>query len=243
MELPRTGSTAISRELIDYYDGDTFLRKHSYYQEFLDAASDEQINYRLIVGLRNPLDDAVSQYFKYKTDHKVRFSKPEEREYMSRRHMERYRFIAENNADFPTYFKKFYRYPYDNATSTIDDRIDFLIRFENLQEDFSSMLKGIGASQIRPLPLANKTAERVHFLTYYADKIIPRAIWIFWPYMKKWGYDLPEAWTTYKKPVLSSVLFSCLAGIRKVYWRHIRKNDNAVGKIFRKFFLDYNQAK
>jgi len=72
---------------------------------------------------------------------------------------------------------------------------------------------------------------------------IPPAIWIFWPYMKKWGYGLPEAWAAYKKPFLSSVLFSGLTGIRKVYLRHIRKTDNAVGKIFRNFFLDYNQAK
>ena len=38
LELPRTGSTAISKELRDHYDGKRILRKHSLYHEFKKIA-------------------------------------------------------------------------------------------------------------------------------------------------------------------------------------------------------------
>ena len=64
VELPRTGTTAVSRELRLMYAGTRILRKHSSYQEFLRKASDEEKKYFVFTCIRNPLDDAVSHYFK-----------------------------------------------------------------------------------------------------------------------------------------------------------------------------------
>ena len=40
VELPRTGSTAIHRELIELYDGTAILQKHATYEDFLRGATE-----------------------------------------------------------------------------------------------------------------------------------------------------------------------------------------------------------
>jgi hypothetical protein len=74
VELPRTGSTAIRHELRELYDGTPILHKHSTYDEFRRQASVAELQYFVFSTVRNPLDDAVSRYFKLKTDHNLRFS-------------------------------------------------------------------------------------------------------------------------------------------------------------------------
>jgi len=44
--------------------------------DFLAVASPEQRGYFVFTAIRNPLDDAVSDYFKYLTDHRARYSRP-----------------------------------------------------------------------------------------------------------------------------------------------------------------------
>ena len=79
VELPRTGCTAVGKELLSQYDGERILSKHSTYGDFLRIASDDQERYFAFSSIRNPLDDAVSHYFKLKTDHHGRFSDPTRR--------------------------------------------------------------------------------------------------------------------------------------------------------------------
>lgn len=81
VELPRTGSTAIRKELLNQYGGRKILQKHSTYQEFLRTANEEEKRYFVFSGVRNPLDDAVSHYFKLASDHHGRFSDKERRRY------------------------------------------------------------------------------------------------------------------------------------------------------------------
>ena len=74
VELPRTGCTAVGKELISQYDGERILSKHGTNQDFLRIASDDEKRYFMFSGVRNPLDDAVSYCFKLKTDHHNRFT-------------------------------------------------------------------------------------------------------------------------------------------------------------------------
>ncbi len=62
VELPRTGSTAISRELRQNYDGESILVKHATYQISKDGDSGGE-RVLCLFRYRNPLDDAVSLYF------------------------------------------------------------------------------------------------------------------------------------------------------------------------------------
>lgn len=59
VELPRTGSTAVHRELKARYDGTPILTKHATYRDFLKVATENQKRYFVFSSVRNPLDDAV----------------------------------------------------------------------------------------------------------------------------------------------------------------------------------------
>ena len=62
VEVPRTGSSAISRELRENYDGEQILRKHATYRDFLREATEDEQSYFTFSGVRNPLDVAVTRY-------------------------------------------------------------------------------------------------------------------------------------------------------------------------------------
>ena len=77
VELPQTASSAIAKELKANYDGHEILFKHALYStDFLKQAKPEEKAYKVISGMRNPMDICVSNYFKFKTDHENRYSNP-----------------------------------------------------------------------------------------------------------------------------------------------------------------------
>ena len=222
VELPRTGSSAISRELCANYDGVQILYKHAAYNDFLKSATAREKTYFAFSCIRNPLDDAVSLYFKYKTDHKKQFSRMKAGilTYSSRK---RFYFVRNTNADFPTYFIKFYKIPYNNWSSLSHREFDYVIRFDNLQDDFAKTLELIGIEQIRPLPSINKTNGRERdFLSYYTPEAIARAKRVFGPFMKEWGYEFPPAWGDDSVPWSSQAAFRFFDIFRNLYWRYLR---------------------
>jgi len=227
VELPRTGSSAIRRELCEHYDGVPILHKHATYYEFLKIANAEEKRYFVFAGIRNPLDDAVSLYFKRKNDHHGQWTKRakpiRDRRLFDHVGMIEFNFIKNTDADFPTYFKRFYKIPYNNWSELSHRKFDFIIRFEHLQEDFAKMLKLIGIEQKRPLPVRNKTAGRDrNFLSYYTPEIIPRAKRVFGPYMKQWGYEFPPEWGETSVPWWNQAEFEAFNLVRHCYWRYLR---------------------
>src|SRR4051812_19495236 len=78
IELYFTGSTAISSELCELYDGKKILNKHSRYHEFLKIATEEQKKYFVFSCIRNPMDMVVSAYMKFKTNHQGKYTDPKE---------------------------------------------------------------------------------------------------------------------------------------------------------------------
>jgi hypothetical protein len=227
VELPLTGSTAIRRELCAHYAGEPILRNHSTYYDFLKIASPEEQRYFVFSGIRNPLDHAVSLYFKYKTDHKQKFTNPKKiqrrKGIVGQLDVLKYRFVTRGEADFPTYFKRFYKIPYNTWSGMSHKRFDFIIRFENLQEDFATTLQRIGLEQVRPLPLVNKTTQKDRdFLTYYTPDTIARAKRVFGPYMRQWGYTFPPEWGVGEVSAWDQAGFAFFNMFRTVYWRYLR---------------------
>jgi hypothetical protein len=220
IEIPHTASTAVSHELLNYYDGKPILYKHAHYKQFLRQAESREEKYLTIAGVRNPLDVAVTRYFKRRTDHKGFFTNPkywrENGGHVSKKSRSEYRFISENEADFCTYFRKFYNLPYDNWGSPSPNDIDIILHFENLQEDFSALLNQLGINQIRPIPLLNKTSDKESdFLDYYPPEIQNQAQWVFGPFCKLWGYHFPDDWAINRISLTSQFLFSILRVVRK----------------------------
>ena len=228
IQLPRTGSTAIGRELCRLYDGKQILYKHSTYHEFIKVASEEQKNYFVFSCIRNPLDDAVSRFFKLKTNYRERYTDPVKLKRRSQNFVERietrlFHYIQENDVDFETFFLRVYRIPYNDWSSLDHDEFDFVIRFENLQEDFDRALELIGIEQIRSLPVRNKTPKRrSNYLTHYTPAAMKRAKRVFGPYMKQWGYDFPSGWGDASIPWWNQASFKFFTLLRTVYWKYLR---------------------
>ena len=226
IELPRTGSSAISRELRQSYDGRPFLRKHSTYREFLAAARPEQRGYFAFSCIRNPLDDAVSRYFKYRTDHRAHFSQkghPGRRGLVGLRDRLIWRWMQRREMDFPAFFRSVYVVPYDNWASESHGSLDLVIRFEHLEADFAAALARLGIEPIRPLPVRNVTGgRRRDFAAYYTPETIGRAKWVFGPFMRRWGYGFPSEWGEARLSRWAEAQFRVLGVLRAFYWRHLR---------------------
>lgn len=227
VELPRTGSTAISAELREMYDGEPILHKHAMYEEFLKIASPDEKKYLVISGIRNPLDDAVSRYFKLRTDHKQRFSggRRTKHKRLLNRIIDRrtFSFVKRTDADFAEYFMRHQVLPYDRWSSLSHDRFDFIIRFENLAGDFADALRRIGIEPKRPLPSVNTTAARSRdYRDYYPPRTWRRARRVFGPFMERWGYAFPAEWEVEAVTRGDRLGYSVFSFFASLYWRYIR---------------------
>jgi hypothetical protein len=215
------------------YEGELILKKHSMYHEFLRIASAEERSYHAFAAIRNPMDEAVSVYFKYKTDHDGQFSKAlvDGGVSVSRRDLDRFKFIKQTNATFAEYFERF---PYDNWSRLAHRNFDLVSRFENLQADFSKMLEIAGVKQLRDLPQKNDTGMRdKRYLEQFTDATIPRARRVFGPFMDRWGYELPSEWAG--PSLLGKIQFSALAPARWAYWGYLRGSSGWLGQLLRRW--------
>ncbi len=192
VELPQTATTAISQELRDHYGGRVVLRKHSNYRQFLKYASPEQKKYFVFSGVRNPLDEAVTSYIKYKQDHRGNYSR--KMAWVSRAKLRRFKYVTEKKATFPEFFFRFYRLPMENWSSLDHNRFDFVYKLENIQEDFAELIRRIGLELVRPLPILHKTEDKESWHSYYTPETRRHARFVFGPLMEQWGYDFPPDW-------------------------------------------------
>jgi hypothetical protein len=219
IELPHTASTAISQELCENYAGESVLHKHALPHEFFKTASAEEKEYFVFAGIRNPLDLVITVYFKYKTNHQGFFTDPKywrrNGGHVTDAALRKFRFV-QDNADFGAYFKKFFRTPYSGWGSLSPQELGFVIRFENLQDDFAEALALLGLEQVRPLPVVNKTSGRGDdFGQYYTPDMYARARWVFGPYLKRWGYSFPPEWGNDRVPWLSQMLFNAIILLKR----------------------------
>tara|TARA_X000000368_G_C23046146_1_gene719228 strand:- start:600 stop:1388 length:789 start_codon:yes stop_codon:yes gene_type:complete len=232
--LPFSASSAISKELYLEYEGKPLLRKHSLYHEFKKIATKEETEYFVFAVLRNPMDVVVTVFEKMKGNVKGDFTNPaffsENRGHITKKHRERFNFIHKNNASFQQYFLRFFTKPYDNASSMTFDYCDFVIRYENIADDYSLALKKAGVENTRPLPVANKTAgKKKEILGYYTDDIKERAIEVFGPFIERYNYSFPEEWGRVKTPLKSKIQFWILGFLRKINQKYFKKYVEKVG--------------
>jgi len=241
VRLPHTASNTISKELCENYEGVSILREHAYYHEFLKIANVEEKRYFVFSGIRNPLDEAVSIYFRKKTNREDVFTEPEllrkHGGFFSNQDLKKFAYIRDHDIGFSAYFKAFYpliyihRFPYDNWSLLSHEKFNFVIRFEKLQKDFAEALKLLGIKQKRLLPVVNRTDERKkEFLSYYTPETYEQAKRVFGPFMKKWGYEFPSEWRGGSVPWWTQVHFQFLGIIRKLYWRYLPYDSPLVSR-------------
>ncbi len=230
VEVPRTGSTAISAELRENYDGHGILRKHASYRDFLRVASADEREYFTFSGLRNPLDIAVTRYIRLKDDVQELYGDPTKvavRNSLAGRLERRiYAWVQRTDADFERFLRRWYVLPYDTWTTLDHNRMDAVIRFESLTADFDTTLERMGITSVRALPVRNATPGRDRdWERLYTPGAIRRAIWVFGPYMERFGYAFPESWGAVRIPFWSRLLYRVAHIVRSVYWKHFRYAD------------------
>lgn len=243
IETPRTASFAISKELCDKYDGHAIMQRHSHYFEFERIATTEEKKYFVFSTIRNPLDEIVSLYFKLKTDHRGAYTDPNRSllkgGHVTRQMKKKYDFIYRNNANFEIFFKRFYRLPYNSFLYLNRKYCDFIIRFENLQEDFSRVLEILNIPQKRSLPRTNITAEKEEsYLAYYSPSCIDHAKKVFGPFLVDWGYPFPKKWGDYSVTKFKHWRYQFVSQLRVLYWRYIRWSSAFYARAFRWLFLE-----
>ena len=232
--LPFSASSAISKELNLQYKGEPYLRKHSLYYEFERTASKEEREYFVFAVIRNPMDIAITMFEKMKANTKGNFTNPalflENGGHITKQQRVRFNFIHKNNASFQQYFLKFFNKPYDNLTSMTIDNCDFVIRYENIVEDYFSALKRAGIETPRPLPIANKTTgKKPDILDYYTDDIKEKSIAIFGPFIEKHNYSFPAEWKEVKIPLKNKIQFWILRILRKLNHKYLKKHSENFG--------------
>ena len=228
VELPHTGTTAISQELRECYGGRKILHKHARYADFLRGATKAQREYFVFSGIRNPLDEAVSIYARLRSDHKNAYTLP--RKWVGPSDIALYEWIRNNDADFPAFFKRVYRRTYDNWSSEAHHQFDYVIRFERIEEDFAEVLSRLRIEQVRPLQRVNRTATKERsFADYYTAEIIPKAVAIFGPFMRRWGYEFPPEWGPQRVPAVAQAEFSMLSLARRANGQYRRLRPSFKG--------------
>lgn len=228
--LPFSASSAITKELHANYEGKPFLRKHSLYHEFEKVATKEEQKYFVFAVLRNPMEIAVTVYEKMKTNAKGNFTNPdlfkENGGHITKNHRLRFNYIKTNNASFQEYFIKFHTKPYDNLSSITLDKCDFVIRYENISEDYLLALKKAGIDNPTPLLIANKTKGKKQDMSlYYTEDIRKQAIYVFGPFLAKYNYSFPKDWGKVNVPITSFIKFKIMGVLRRINEKFIKKHS------------------
>ncbi len=226
IETPQTGSTAIREELIRSYDGESILRRHATYSEFERQASEGEKKYYVFLSIRNPLDTIVSVYVKYAENMNNRYT---DGIILEGRHAIydfvkkiRYETIKRRGYDFKKYLKKSKKNKYDDISTLDRHKVDGVIRYESINEDFLKIIKSIGIEPRRELPAYNKTVKKRQYLGYYdEDEVKKDALEKCCLYMKIWKYKPPEDWPVYKISVMDKMAWSILHHLRIINWKYL----------------------
>jgi len=213
VEIPHTASHSIAQQLIAHYGGKPILRKHANVTQFLGSATAEEKSYFKFATVRNPLDTAATDYAKLKGNHKGQFTNPkmliENGGHVTKDHLREFRFIQDNTADFSSFFSTFRCKLYNNWFLVGHQHLDYIIRFENLQEGFSEVLRRLRIEQVEAIPHVNKTkGKNSSYEDFYASDIYQRAAACYGPFMEKWDYSFPGEWGEVAIPRMSRLQFA-----------------------------------
>jgi len=147
--------------------------------------------------------------------------------------LKKYRFVRREGATFEAYFQRYQDRPYTGPIDLSEDRLDFVLRFEELQEGFSEVLRRLGLKQVRPVPLMNKTqGRRPEWQSYYTTSLHDQAIRNFGPFMRKWGYEFPPDWGEHSSRIAEAE-YRLRNIATKLYRTHVRYNQSVPARMLR----------
>lgn len=181
IHIPRTGGSSIKRILRDV-GGFSEEMTHADFRYVKEKLGNEWKNYFKFSIVRNPFSRMVSWY-----NWLV---------YSSKLGKDKRGRIVQHPGTFENFLFNYNRiYKKDRMTGYtfkkqqvefIGNKMDFVGRFENLQEDFDYICKRIGMKNIK-LPVRKKT-EETDYKSYYTRKLRDYIIHTFYDDLKTFGY-------------------------------------------------------
>ena len=106
---------------------------------------------------------------------------------------------------------------YNNWFLVGDQHLDYVIRFESLQEGFSEVLRRLGIEQVEPIPHVNRTkGKEGSYEDFFTPEIYALTAACYGPFMKKWGYPFPDSWGDLSVPGWSLAQFQALDGAARL---------------------------
>ncbi len=217
VQIPHTASTTIAKVLVENYDGRHVLRKHSYLDElrFLDRKRFQ--DYFIFGAVRNPLDERVSIYHKYKSDHLGLYSGnlvDKNALKATKRSQKISRDIISNNWSFQQYFKACVSTQYNSPISICKSRYDLILKYERLQDGFDQFTTALNLDP-HVLQKGNRTqGKEKDFAQYYTEDIRLDALKVFGWFMSEFNYSVPEGWPD--NVFLKKRIFQ--QGLRRAMW-------------------------
>lgn len=195
-ELPRTGTTSVSNALItagigERYPGD----RHVSISEYLREHKKFPEGCKIVSCVRNPMDRVLSLYVKMSHDHNSYYSQLRNRgtkTLAQRRLIRHYELINRNGWGFEEYVLNMYKWPYTDWMYRDAKHCDFILRFENLKEDYHDFMRSVGVSVVPALPSLNKTGQKENLWESCSAAGLKHAAWVFGPYLERFGYEGPK---------------------------------------------------
>jgi len=199
-----TGSSSLGEELKNLYGGREVLWKHAQLRDFEKVATQEQREYFVIAGVRNPLDRMVTVYLRMKNEsfrkleNDIRQAQADGAAFKADnlgRQIEKRRILQRENLTFAEYFVRFLKGDEWREHKKLRlEAADYVYRHEHLQEDFADFLGMLGIDRVRPVPNLNPTPEKDDFLSYYPPEIRRDVIRYTHRSMSALGYAYPGEW-------------------------------------------------
>ncbi len=217
IEIGKSGTTAISAELVNYYGGKKILKKHTSIKILLKLLKYKNLDYFIFASIRNPLNKVISTYEKLDTYWSSELIDAKKKNYLEKYYLKKKKKFKQSST-FENFFLRFYRFPYYDWALSEKRYCDFIIKQENIQNDFEIVIKKIGLKKVRDIPVQNKTKGKKNIDEYFiSSKSRRRAEKIFTPYMNEFGYECPWEKELYKYPFYLNILFYLHSFFKRVY--------------------------
>ena len=180
--IGKTGTTSIESYLRTLPIVKNRAPKHFSLQEIINSY-ENVCDYLKFAFARNPFDRAVSMYFQWKKPHS---------EYKDKYGTRKMLFDLANKYSFKKFIANTGAFHFNghHMVEKINYEIDFIGRFEKLQEDFNQACDIIGISRCK-LPHLNKTTRK-HYTEYYDDEARQIVAEIFTKDLEVVGYEYGE---------------------------------------------------
>lgn len=160
--LPFSASSAISKELVECYDGRPVLWKHANITDFI-AERGNHSGYFCFAVYRDPLEITFSHYNKILTNAYGEFTNhkyfAENGGWVSKRVRRIFHEVRNHDLSFDEYLKLSYKVPYDSVYSLNSKHMDCIIDFTDLNNSFLRALEQTGITPVRDLQVLNKTKK------------------------------------------------------------------------------------